>query len=274
MTRDLPLAVLCLGLIAGAVALAATGAAAACRQALALGLDVSGSVDKWEYRLQMDGLAAALTDPEVQAAFLVLPDAPVRLMIYEWSGQDHQRVLVGWTDIRDPGQPARIAAVLRNTGSVPVPAPSTAIGAAMMFGIKALRRQADCEHKTLDISGDGPANMGRHPRDIPATETAGIIINGLVIGPQARSNTTKNLQNVKSLLGYYRAFVLRGPGSFAEAALDYADFEEAMRRKLIRELRPAILSRRARPPRPGAMQVSRYSGSDPSSNVRPGARRH
>ena len=33
---------------------------AACRQALALGLDVSGSVDACEYRLQIDGLAQAL----------------------------------------------------------------------------------------------------------------------------------------------------------------------------------------------------------------------
>ncbi|MCX8955594.1 DUF1194 domain-containing protein, partial [Ruegeria sp. NA] len=36
-----------------------------CRQALALGLDVSGSVDSREYRLQLDGLASALTRPEV-----------------------------------------------------------------------------------------------------------------------------------------------------------------------------------------------------------------
>ena len=71
----------------------------------------------------------------------------------------------------------------------------------------------------------------------------GITINGLVIGPDGRANTTKDLTNVKSLLGYYRSFVLRGPDSFAEAALDYADFERAMRRKLIRELRTVAVSR-------------------------------
>ena len=54
--------VLAAGLLAG-LALTA-GPAAACRQALALGLDVSGSVDAVEYRLQTAGLAAALMAPE------------------------------------------------------------------------------------------------------------------------------------------------------------------------------------------------------------------
>ncbi|MGR3364390.1 MAG: DUF1194 domain-containing protein, partial [Maritimibacter harenae] len=48
----------------------ATAQEADCRQALVLALDVSGSVDAGEYRLQMDGLAQALTAPEVAAAIL------------------------------------------------------------------------------------------------------------------------------------------------------------------------------------------------------------
>ncbi len=43
---------------------------AACLQALALGLDVSGSVDAREYRQQIGGLAEALSDPRVRAAYL------------------------------------------------------------------------------------------------------------------------------------------------------------------------------------------------------------
>ena len=50
-------------------------AAAACRQALAIGLDISGSVDEAEYRLQLDGLASALLNPDVQKAFLAIPGA-------------------------------------------------------------------------------------------------------------------------------------------------------------------------------------------------------
>jgi Ca-activated chloride channel family protein len=37
----------------------------ACGTALILTIDVSNSVDPGEYRLQIDGLAAALSDPEI-----------------------------------------------------------------------------------------------------------------------------------------------------------------------------------------------------------------
>lgn len=232
-----------LRLAAALALLAAPAAHAECRQALALGLDVSGSVDQTEYRLQADGLAAALLDREVQAAFLAFPGAPVRLMIFEWSSPTHQRELVKWRTIESAEDLARVAAKLRATRPVAVPNPSTAIGAAMLFGAAELNAQVECWQKTLDISGDGPANVGRHPRDIPADETPGITVNGLVIGPDNASNTTKNRENMKSLLGYYRSYVLRGPNAFSETAVSFDDFENAMRRKLIRELEPAAVSR-------------------------------
>lgn len=227
-----------------AALLFAAPASADCRQALALGLDVSGSVDMWEYRLQLDGLAAALLDPEVQEAFLMYPETPVRLMVFEWSAEAHQRVVIGWRDMLSPADLLAVAQVLRATKSLPVSNPSTAIGPAMVFGAAQLRTQADCWRKTLDISGDGPANVGRHPRLVGPQETDPVIINGLVIGPDGPSNTTKNRYNVKSLMGYYQSYVIRGPGAFVVAALDYRDFAEAMRRKLIRELQPAAVSRR------------------------------
>ncbi|WP_422029360.1 DUF1194 domain-containing protein [Roseovarius sp.] len=224
------------------VAMLAAPAHSACRQALALGLDVSGSVDMWEYRLQLDGLAAALLDPEMQEAFLQYPEAPVRLMVFEWSAQGHQRVVIPWQDITGPADLLAAADVLRTTKAMPVNNPSTAIGAAMVFGATELQTQSDCWQLTLDISGDGPSNIGRHPRLIEPQETGPVIINGLVIGPDGPSNTTKNRHNVKSLMGYYQTYVIRGPGAFVVAALDYEDFAGAMRRKLIRELQPAAVS--------------------------------
>ncbi|WP_306112326.1 MULTISPECIES: DUF1194 domain-containing protein [Roseovarius] len=214
-----------------------------CRQALALGMDVSGSVDAGEYRLQTDGLAAALLAPDVQAAFLAVPEAPVRLMIYEWSGVQDQRVLLDWTEIDSAARLAEAASRLRATRKANGDDPTTAISAAILFGVASLNRQAACLRRTLDISGDGPSNIGLHPRDLNDTDLGDITVNGLVIGPQSRSNTSKNLHNVKSLEGYYRAFILHGPGAFAEVAEDHADFAAAMRRKLIRELQLPNLSR-------------------------------
>lgn len=86
---------------------------AECRQALAVGMDVSGSVNAAEYRLQMDGLAAALEDPGVVDAFLSMPDTPVWLSVFEWSGPLSQRVVQDWRAINGPEDIAAVAMRLR-----------------------------------------------------------------------------------------------------------------------------------------------------------------
>lgn len=214
----------------------AGAAQADCRQALALGLDVSGSVDAREYRLQVDGVAAALADPAVRAAFLLLPDAPVRLMVYEWSGQHDQRVILPWTDITGAADLEMATARLRSVRPAPSREGSTALGAAISFGARALAGQP-CWRHVLDISGDGPGNLGRHPRDLAHAELGEITVNGLVIGPMGRANTTKDLTNVQTLQDYYEAHVIRGADAFVQTARDYDDFAQAMQRKLLRELR-------------------------------------
>ena len=102
----------------------------------------------------------------------------------------------------------------------------TALGFALLFGGRELERRGDCRNRTLDLSGDGTNNDGVAPevarRDYPLD---GITVNGLVIGA-----------NVVTLGRYYQQFVIQGPGAFVEVADDYADFEQAMRRKLLREL--------------------------------------
>ena len=45
----------------------AAPAAAGCRLALAIGMDVSASIDETEYRLQRQGMAGALLSPRVQS---------------------------------------------------------------------------------------------------------------------------------------------------------------------------------------------------------------
>ena len=57
--------------------------ALACDLALALAVDVSGSVDSTEYRIQMDGLAAGLRDPIVSEA---LVRGQARVMLVQWTG--------------------------------------------------------------------------------------------------------------------------------------------------------------------------------------------
>lgn len=224
------------GVLAVCLALWPGPGGADCRQALALGLDVSGSVDRREYALQIEGVATALRDPVVRAAFLTMPEAPVRLMVFEWSGLEDQRVILPWTRVTGPADLDRAARILRGTPPPAARDRSTALGQAILFGARALRAQP-CWRRVLDISGDGPGNLGAHPGALPEAALSGLTVNGLVIGPTSRANTTKDLTNVPTLQSYYERFVIRGPGAFVEPARDYDDVARAMRRKLVRELR-------------------------------------
>lgn len=205
-----------------------------CRQALALGLDVSGSVDGTEYRQQLDGLATALGDPQVTAALLGLSGAPVRIAVYEWSDPRDSRLVLDWTEVTDHAAVTRIQSTLRRTERTAM-RPSTGLGAALETGLALLAQQPDCWQHTLDISGDGKGNVGRRPQDVE-DPTGTVTINGLVIGADdARGDDDRAVQ-VGELAAYFTAYVIRGPDAFVETALGFEDYADAMRRKLLREL--------------------------------------
>lgn len=136
----------------------------ACRQVLALGLDVSGSVSESEYALQM-GLANALLAKNVQLAFLAVPGAPVRLYVFIWAGRGGPLEILPRTEIVDEYD--LVASARRLNGQYRRRFSSaTELGKAMLFGRKALETQSDCWRLTLDISGDGKSNSGVQPRDL------------------------------------------------------------------------------------------------------------
>ena len=208
----------------------------ACRQALSLGLDISGSVDVNEYAMQMGGLANALTNPGVMDAFMSMPSAPIRLHVYEWAGLGTQRVLVDWTEIDSEARLEEVARVLRNQQRRPREV-ATALGKAMEFGALALAEQADCWKLTLDISGDGLSNIGPRPREMrDAPVLSGVVINGLVIGADTSNTSGQRNVEISELSAYFAAEVIRGPDAFVITALQFEDYEKAMTRKLLREL--------------------------------------
>jgi len=214
-------------LIAG-VCLFATPAAA-CRLALVLGMDVSVSVDPGEDQLQRQGLAAALTAPEVAAAIFASPD-PVALYVFEWSGVTHQRTLANWTLITDPTVLTDLSRkIARSQRSAQ--GRTTAIGYALAHAHVALRDAPPCLFQTIDIASDGTNNAGFGPRAAKAAlPLDDVTINGLVI---AGSDVT--------VIDYFEQQVIQGPGAFVEVAENYQSYEAAMRRKLVRELSAQIL---------------------------------
>jgi hypothetical protein len=208
------------------------GAAADCRLALLLALDVSSSVDAAEHRLQREGLAGALDAPDIRAAILSGAPGHVALAVYEWSGRNQQQVLVPWTALDTEAAidaaAATIRAAPRSFSRFP-----TAIGYALGFGTTMFRRGPDCARRVLDVSGDGIGNDGFEPvhayRHFPF---AGITVNGLAVGghdPQ--------------VLDYYLFDLRHGPDAFVEYAEGYGDFRRAMERKLFREIGGIVVGR-------------------------------
>ncbi len=198
--------------------------AEACRLALAFALDVSASVDEDEYRLQLDGLGAALTDHAVRRAILG-PGGGVAFTAYEWSGARQQAQIMPWTMIHTGAGLDAFAGALaghaRRYGEFP-----TAVGYALGYGAVLMRDAPRCQRRVIDVSGDGVNNDGFGPASAYREfDFAGITVNGLVIGGG-------NLE----LIAFYQREVTHGPGSFVEVAADYADYARAMQRKLLREL--------------------------------------
>ena len=227
------------------------GAQAQCRQALVIALDVSGSVDSAEYRLQLDGLASALRNGEVEHAFLARTGNPVHITVFEWSGPHYQRLLLNWTAITDRATLFTASAHLAGLTRRPAP-PGTALGNAMQFGADLLASGPDCWQRTLDISGDGKSNFGPHPRDIRRSLSRGAItINALVIGADAPVGGDTRQVEIAELSAYFSAWVISGGEAFVETAIGFEDYQNAMTRKLLRELDTLAVS--SRQPRPGGM---------------------
>ena len=112
--------------------------AKACDLALALAVDVSGSVDPGEYRIQMQGLAEGLRDSTVSEA-LVRGEAEV--MLIQWSGSSRQEVSLPWrklTSFEDVAALAdEIEALPRAWRNF-----STAIGEALLLLVGLTKRSA------------------------------------------------------------------------------------------------------------------------------------
>ncbi|WP_417605413.1 DUF1194 domain-containing protein [Primorskyibacter flagellatus] len=213
------------------LALCASGPAAAqCRLALALALDVSSSVDASEHLLQRRGLAAALNDADVRRAILSGAPRHVALAAYEWSGRDQHQMLLNWTvldgDTSIDGAVAAILSPPRSHDNFP-----TALGYALGYGATLLERGPDCTRRVLDVSGDGRNNEGFAP-DLAYQHFpfAGVTVNGLAV-----------LNDNPALAGYFEREVIRGPRAFVEVSQGYEGYREAMTRKLFREINDLVV---------------------------------
>jgi len=200
---------------------------------LILAIDSSDSVDGGEYALQVGGLADAFRDPAVHKAIGAGPLGSVAVSLVEWSGRYQQVIRIPWTRLDGAAAATAFAdqiAGLQRAFDEGVTSISGALDfAAAQFagnGFVAARR-------VIDISSDGVQNQGRRidlARE--ATLARDVTINALVI-----------LNEMPDLEEYFGERVIGGFGAFVMAANDYPDYPEAIRRKLLREIGQAPVSR-------------------------------
>jgi hypothetical protein len=211
-------------------------AEAACRLALVLALDVSGSVDEAEYALQLDGIATALELPELRDAILAFPEAPVALAVFEWSASSYQRDILGWTELSGPGDLASVIAHLRGWQREAAPE-STGLGAALLHAGQKLATGPACWRRVIDVSGDGRNNDWPAPRHIRETgPLAGITVNALAVGEERPHPNDRDNDHLQDLADYFEARVIQGPDAFVETAKGFDDYARAMAKKLLREI--------------------------------------
>ena len=194
--------------------------------ALVLAVDCSSSVVPAEFRIQMEGIAAALRHPALYGALAAGRERRIALSLMLWSGADSQGISVPWRILASSADLAAIAdeiAGAERTWQVG----GTAIAIAIDYAAALLSRiPFAATRRVIDISGDGPDNVTGMPgaaRDRAVAQD--ITINGLPIANGSRL-----------LPLYYQSQVIGGRDAFIEPAADIAAFEGSILRKLLREI--------------------------------------
>ncbi len=204
-------------------------AVVACEVALVIALDVSRSVDRDEYALMRDGIASAFLDEEVRQLIEWMPGG-LMVTVTQWGGEGQQRQAVPWQRIEGKAGIVRFveAFTAQSRGFWMA---DTAVSEALIHADGMFNAAADqCRRQVIDVSGDGIANAGTQVAPIARLiGSKGVTINGLVITGASPDPVS-----------FFESQVIGGPFAFVETANSYADYPRAMKRKLLRELTPAV----------------------------------
>ena len=202
--------------------------------ALVLAIDISGSIDPDEARLQRQGYVEAFRDPFIVKAILGGNHGRIAVAYFEWSDAWVQKLLIDWTLLDSE---AAIEAFARRLSDAPISiARRTSISGAIRYAVPMYGRLPyEPERKVLDISGDGSNNDGGLVTDLRHDALKErIVINGLPI-MNGRPNPF-GFPAEDDLDKYYLHCVTGGPRSFVEVARSFEDFPRAVRKKLLQEV--------------------------------------
>jgi Protein of unknown function (DUF1194) len=199
---------------------------------LILAVDVSRSMDIDEQKLQRDGYVAALTHPDVVAAITGGAHGRIALSYVEWAGPTAQYKVMDWRVIDGPASARAFAAELARA---PIQRfRGTSISNSLAFVAPQFDNNGyEATRRVIDVSGDGPNNMGI-PIEMAreSVVAAGITINGLPI----MIKRPGGFASISNLDVYYEDCVIGGFGAFLVVVKSADQFAEAIRRKLVLEI--------------------------------------
>jgi hypothetical protein len=202
-----------------------------CALALALMLDMSGSLTQGDWIREVEGHAKAFESEAVYGSIIREGGIAVRAVAFS----DHSVELVGWTMIRTAAEARTFAAQLRQAGSGQAPVGGTLTVAALEDAERSLD-EAPCmaERQVIDLVTDGVANDSRRMDAVRTRlNEAGVQLNALFVETE-RGREDSQKAGWEDGLSWLRSVVTEG-GS-ALAAEGWHDFERAIRNKIVLEI--------------------------------------
>ena len=196
---------------------------------IVLAVDASGSMDPMEREIQRRGYVEALRHPDLMRAVSAGWHGRIALTYFEWAGQVRPGTVIPWRLIDSP---EAAAAMADEIDAIRAPTwRGTSISRAIDFAVDLLEgSEFAASKRVIDISGDGPNNIGAPvtlSRDRAVAN--GIVVNGLpvIIRPS---------RGVLELDRYFEDCVIGGQGAFVLVVREPQEFAFAIRRKLILEI--------------------------------------
>lgn len=202
--------------------------------ALVLAVDISLSMDRQDQEAQRNGYVEALRHPALHKVIARGRHGRIAVAYVEWGAPNDQRLTLDWTTI-DGGETA--AAVADYLEAQPyVSSRSTSISGVIDYAIGLFGEAPPADRWVMDISGDGPNNMGEPVLEARARAlAAGIEINGLPL----MLKPPDSVFAIADLDIYYEDCVIGGPAAFVIPVTHQSQFVGAIRQKLVLEIAQA-----------------------------------
>lgn len=213
---------------------------------LLLLIDISGSVSDSEFDLMMGGYEAAFRSQTVIDAIGSGNEGSIAVGVAFWSGRSQQTFAVNYTKVSDAASGNAFADAIATASQSRPFRGRTGVAAALEFGALSFGTETGgavdngftSAFQVIDISGDGEDNDsltsgGRtRPQQLRFTSDQAIangvdLINGLPIG-----NSSLDTYYQQNIIGGS----IGGTAAFTQRATGFASFEEALVKKLQREI--------------------------------------